>query len=103
MDGAPPSPNKKIPATSCHNGTERRMGRQRVVNASRKEAHKSSNGCTAAKETTMKRFLKSMFAVLKKTTEPKSAEAAKRPGPTPPLEVRSQVKAGSFSWGATNP
>jgi hypothetical protein len=45
----------------------------------------------------MKRFLKSVFAILKKTNEPKSAEAAKRSNPTPALGVRSQVKAGSWS------
>jgi hypothetical protein len=44
----------------------------------------------------MKRFLKSMFAILKKTNEPKSAATPKRPSATPLLEVRSQVKAGSY-------
>ena len=58
------------------------------------------SGWSTAKETTMKRFLKNVFAVLRKTNEPKSAEAAKRPSPTPLLEVRSQVKAGSFSLGS---
>jgi hypothetical protein len=47
----------------------------------------------------MNRFLKSVFAVLKKTNEPKSAQAAKRP--TPLLEVRSQVKAGSYNLAST--
>jgi hypothetical protein len=42
----------------------------------------------------MKRFLKSVFAILKKSNESKSATALKRPSPTPALEVRSQVKAG---------
>jgi hypothetical protein len=42
----------------------------------------------------MKRFLKSVFAILKKTNESKSAAAPKRPSATPLLEVRSQVKAG---------
>jgi hypothetical protein len=42
----------------------------------------------------MKRFLKSMFVILRKTNEAKSAKAPKRPTPTPALEVRSQVKAG---------
>jgi hypothetical protein len=51
----------------------------------------------------MKRFLKSVFAILKKTNEPKSATAPRRRSPTPALEVRSQVKAGmSFSWGEVN-
>jgi hypothetical protein len=55
---------------------------------------------STAKETTMKRFLKSMFAGLRKKNEPKSAEACKRSNPAPLLEVRSQVKAGtSFQWG----
>jgi hypothetical protein len=44
----------------------------------------------------MKRFLKSVFAILNKTNETKSTAAPKRPSPTPLLEVRSQVKAGSF-------
>jgi hypothetical protein len=43
----------------------------------------------------MKRFLQSVFAILRKTTESKSAAAPRRPSPTPSLEVRSQVKAGS--------
>lgn len=48
----------------------------------------------------MKRFFKSVFAVLRKTNQAKSVEAAKRPSPNPALEVRSQVKAGtSFQWG----
>jgi hypothetical protein len=48
----------------------------------------------------MKRFLKNVFAILKKTNEPKSAKAPQRPSPAPGVEVRSQVKAGtSFSWG----
>ena len=49
----------------------------------------------------MKRFLKNVFAVLGKTNEAKSAEAPKRPSPTPALEVRSQVKAGEIHrWTA---
>jgi hypothetical protein len=48
----------------------------------------------------MKRFLKSLTAVLKKTKEAKLAEAPKRPNPTPLLEVRSQVKAGCPGAGA---
>jgi hypothetical protein len=48
----------------------------------------------------MKRFLKSVFAILKKTNESKSAAAPKRPSPTPALEMRSQVKAGSLQWGS---
>jgi hypothetical protein len=51
----------------------------------------------------MKRFLQSLFAILKKTNETKSAAAPKRPSATPLLEVRSQVKAGSWSIGANNP
>jgi hypothetical protein len=48
----------------------------------------------------MKRFLQSVFAILTKTNEPKSAAAPKRPSPTPSLEVRSQVKAGiNFVYG----
>jgi hypothetical protein len=45
----------------------------------------------------MKRFLKNVFAILKKTNEPKIASAAGRPTATPVLGVRSQVKAGQFS------
>jgi hypothetical protein len=52
------------------------------------------NSCAAAKETTMKRFLKSVFAMLRKTNEAKPAGRPERPNPTPLLEVRSQVKAG---------
>jgi hypothetical protein len=48
----------------------------------------------ADEETTMKQFLKSMFAVLRKTNEAKTAKALKHPSPTPALELRSQVKAG---------
>jgi hypothetical protein len=48
----------------------------------------------------MKRFFKSVFAVLRKKNEAKSAETSKRSSPNPALEVRSQVKAGtSFQWG----
>jgi hypothetical protein len=47
----------------------------------------------------MKRFLKSVFAALRKTKETKSVEASKRPSPTPTLEVRSQVKAGIVIQG----
>jgi hypothetical protein len=54
----------------------------------------NSNGCAAAKETTMKRFLQSVFAILKKTNKPKSVAAPKPLSATPLLEVRSQVKAG---------
>jgi hypothetical protein len=46
------------------------------------------NGCLTAKETTMKRFLKSVFTVLRKKNEVKSANARKQPIPTPALEVR---------------
>ena len=48
----------------------------------------------------MKRFLKSVFAILKKTNESKSVASTKRPNRTPSLEVRSQIKAGSLQWGA---
>jgi hypothetical protein len=47
----------------------------------------------------MKRFLMSLFAVLRKTNEAKSAQTSRRSSPTSALEVRSQVKAGSFQWG----
>jgi hypothetical protein len=61
---------------------------------------KIPNGCAAAKETTMKRFLQSVFAILRKTKETKSPGRPARQNPTPALEVRSQVKAGtSFQWG----
>jgi hypothetical protein len=42
----------------------------------------------------MKRFLKSVLAILHKTNEPKAAAAPKRPSATPLLDVSSQVKAG---------
>jgi hypothetical protein len=48
----------------------------------------------------MKRFLKNVLAVLKKSNESKPAVRTERPGPTPLLEVRSQVKAGSWSISA---
>jgi hypothetical protein len=57
------------------------------------------NGYSIAKETTMKRFLKNVFAVLQKSNESKPAVRLKRPCPAPLLELRSQVKAGSFQWG----
>jgi hypothetical protein len=48
----------------------------------------------------MKRFLKNVFAVLKKSNESKPPARPNRPSSTPLLDVRSQVKAGSFQWGA---
>jgi hypothetical protein len=54
------------------------------------------NGSVAAKETTMKRFLQSVFAIPRMSNETKSAASPKRPSTTPLLEVRSQVKAGEF-------
>jgi hypothetical protein len=59
----------------------------------RKDLH-NPIGCSAAKETMMKRFLNNVFAVLRKTNESKPATRPERPSPTPMLEVRSQVKAG---------
>jgi hypothetical protein len=56
--------------------------------------HYNPIGCSAAKETTMKRFLNNVFAVLRKTNETKPVTRPERPSPTPMLEVRSQVKAG---------
>jgi hypothetical protein len=47
----------------------------------------------------MKRFLKNMFAIMRKTNESKPSACSQRPNPTPLVEVRSQVKAGSFQWG----
>jgi hypothetical protein len=58
-------------------------------------------GCSPARETTMKRFLKNVFAILKKPDEPKSVARAERPNPTPGLAVRSQVKAGSYDLAKT--
>jgi hypothetical protein len=43
----------------------------------------------------MKRFLKNVFAALKKN-QTKSVLAPKRPTPMPALGVRSQVKAGQI-------
>jgi hypothetical protein len=45
----------------------------------------------------MKRFLKNVFAILRKTEQIGSAGRTERPNPTPLLEVRSQVKAGSYA------
>jgi hypothetical protein len=42
----------------------------------------------------MKRFLQSVFPILRETNRPKSAAAPRRPSATPLLEVRTQVKAG---------
>ena len=49
----------------------------------------------------MKRFLKSMFKILRKTEQNRSAGRPERPNPTPLLEVRSQVKAGSWNQTTT--
>jgi hypothetical protein len=46
-------------------------------------------------ETTMKRFLNNVFAALKRTSEPRTADRPQRPSPTPVLEVRSRIKAGT--------
>jgi hypothetical protein len=51
-------------------------------------------GSLAAKETTMKAFLKNVFATLRKTNAAKSPRHPERPSATPALGVRSQVKAG---------
>jgi hypothetical protein len=48
----------------------------------------------------MKRFLKSMFKILWKTEQNGSAARPERPNPKPLFEVRTQVKAGSYSMGA---
>jgi len=66
----------------------------------RKDLH-NPNGCSAAKETTLKRFLKNVFAILRKTEQTGSAARTERPNPTPLLEVRSQVKAGSYDLRKT--
>jgi hypothetical protein len=71
---------------------------ERAANGGPNDSH-NLNGCSAARETTMKRFLESVFVVLRKTNEGKSTEAPRRLIPAPALEVRSQVKAGSFQWG----
>jgi hypothetical protein len=49
----------------------------------------------------MNRFLKSVFAILKKTNAAKVAEAPERSRRAPVLEVRSQVKAGAISLNFT--
>ena len=49
----------------------------------------------------MKRFLKNVFAILRKTEQTGSAARTERPNPTPLLEVRSQVKAGSYDLRKT--
>jgi len=49
----------------------------------------------------MKRFLKNVFAILRKTEQTGSAGRPERPNPTPLLEVRSQVKAGSYDLRKT--
>jgi hypothetical protein len=61
-------------------------------------------GYSVAKETTMKRFLKNVCAILRKTRDSKQAVRPDRRAPTPGLEVRSQVKAGqiSFSFSQVN-
>jgi hypothetical protein len=72
------------------------MGREEARQTPAQGEPRNPNGCSVAKETTMKRFLKSLTAVLKKRHEAKSVEASKRPSPTLVLEVRTQVKAGSL-------
>ena len=47
----------------------------------------------------MKRFLKSVFAALRKSDEAQSAARPVRPDRTPLLKVRSQVKAGRKAGG----
>jgi hypothetical protein len=42
----------------------------------------------------MKRFLKKVFAILRKTNDTKPAARPERPTAMPVLGVRSQVKAG---------
>ena len=50
----------------------------------------------------MKRFLKSVFSVLRRKNEAKSEQHSKRPNPTPALEVRSKVKAGGIELHSFN-
>jgi hypothetical protein len=71
-----------------------------AVNVGPEDIH-GTNGCSAAKETTMKWFLRSLSAVLKKGKGIKPAAQPERPEPTPRLEVQSQVKAGS--WNVASP
>jgi len=71
---------------------------ERAANGGPNDLH-NPNGCSAAKETAMKRFLKNVFAIMRKTNESKPSACSQRPNPTPLVEVRSQVKAGSFQWG----
>jgi hypothetical protein len=47
----------------------------------------------------MKRFLKNVFAVLRKTNDVKDLARPERPSAAPLLEVRSQVKAGTLLSG----
>jgi len=72
---------------------------KRAANDGVKHLHNLS-GYSVAKETTMKRFLKNVFAILRKTEQTGSAGRPERPNPTPLLEVRSQVKAGGFDLKA---
>jgi hypothetical protein len=46
----------------------------------------------------MKRFFKSVLELLRKTNATKPAGRLERPNPTPLLEVRSQVKAGTIKF-----
>ena len=49
----------------------------------------------------MKRFLRSLTAVLKRAKGTKPPARPERPEPTPRLEVQSQAKAGS--WNQASP
>jgi hypothetical protein len=49
----------------------------------------------------MRRFLKNVFAILRKAEQTGSANRPERPNPTPLLEVRSQVKAGTYDIAVT--
>jgi hypothetical protein len=50
----------------------------------------------------MQRFLKSVFAILRKMKQARSVEASKRPSTASALEVRSQVKAGAIFLNKTH-
>jgi hypothetical protein len=48
----------------------------------------------------MKKLLKSVFAILRKSDEARPPVRTERPERAPALEVRTQVKAGSWNMGA---
>jgi hypothetical protein len=58
---------------------------------------------STAEEATMKRWLGKVFALLRKSNQTRPAVPTERPGRAPALEVRTQVKAGSYNVATNHP